>query len=219
MIPTNHDSLIDELKHDADRERWQAWWERYQTLVLGIIAAIVLATAGHSYWQNVQTQNNMAMTDALYTAMGTSKTSPDDAAKGLLAFAEEHKNDDAGFMAKIQAAAMLLRADKKTDAMIQMEAALADTNADADLRAVTTLKFIQIGFDRLESNQVAEMLAPLQKPDSAYRFAAQELGALNAYRAGDQATVKDMLGKILADKDVPSGVRTRVGDLQRVLVK
>lgn len=219
MIPTNHDTLLAELKHDVERDRWLDLWKRYQVLVLGTIAVIIMVTAGHSYWRHVELQKNMAMTDALYTAMGTSRTSPDEAAKGLLAFAEQHKTDAAGFMAKIQAAALLLRTEKTTDAMLQLESALADKDADADLRAVTTLKFIQIGFDRLEAGRVAEMLAPLQQPDSAYRFAAWELGALNAYRAGDKEAVKGLLAKILADKDAPTGAKTRAGDLQRVLVQ
>lgn len=218
-IPTNKDALLDELKQDVAHDRWRELWERYQFLVLGTIAVIVLATAGHSYWQHVETQKNIAMTEALYTAMGTSKTSPDEAAQGLLAFAEQHKENAAGFMAKIQAAALLLRAGKTTDAMLQYEAALADKDTDSDLRAVTVIKFVQGGFDRLESNQVAEILAPYQQTTSAYRFAALELGALNAYRAGNFVEVQEMLGKILADKDAPVGARTRANDLQRVLVK
>lgn len=219
MIPTNNDALLSELKHDVERDRWMALWQRYQTLVIGLILAIVLGTAGHSYWKHVKAEQNMAMTDALYQAMGTSKTSPEDAAKNLLAFAEEHKSNDAGFMAQIQAAALLLRADKKSEAMLQLEGALQDGSADADLKAITTLKFIQIGFDRLDATQTADLLKPYQNDDSAYRFHAWELGALNAYRAGDQAAVADFLTKIQADKNVPAGSKLRARDLQRVLVK
>lgn len=219
MIPTNNDALMNELKHDYERDRWMQLWQRYQVLIIGVIAAIILGTAGNSYWKHVQSQKHMEMTSALYDAIGTSTTSPEDAAQSLLAFAEQHANDNAGFMAKIQAATLLLRADKKTDAMLQLESALADTGADADLHAVTTLKYVQVGFDRLDAPQVADMLAPLQKADSAYRFAAWELGALNAYRANDQQAVKDFIGKILADDATPKSVRVRAADMQRVLVK
>lgn len=216
---TNNDLLLDELKQDVERDRWMSLWKRHQNTVLGVIAAIILGTAAQSWWKHAEAEKNMAMTDALYAAAGDSKTAPEKAAADLLAFADQNQGTNASFMAQIQAAGVLLKADKKTDAMLQLEAAIANKDADPDMHALAVLKYVQIGFDRLDAAQVTELLQPLQSADSAFRFQAWELGALNAYRAGDQETVKDMLAKLLADKETPTGQKTRAADLQRVLVK
>ena len=220
-IPTDNDALMAELKHDFERDRWLQLWKRYQNLIIGVIALIILATAAHSWWRHMQVQRNMEMTDALYAAMGpqNADSTPDSVAANLLAFAEQHAGSNAGFMARIQAAAILLQADKKTDALLQLEGALKDEGADDDLKALVTVKYVQLGFDRLDGAQVDELLTPLAGDSNPYRFNAWELLALNAYRAGNQQAVRDNLEKMQKDADTPAILRVRAADLQRVLVK
>lgn len=216
-IPSNNDALLAELKHDAQRDQWLQLWKKYQIVIVGLIALVVLATAGHSLWRHTQAQRNMALTDALYDAMRAQNT--EEAVANLLSFADQHTGDNVGFMARVQAAALLLKDNKKTDAILQLEAALKDGGADSDMHKLVTLKYVQLAFDRLDNQQVADLLNPLASAGSAYRFAAWELLAVNAYRAGDQQAVRDNVEKLQKDADTPANVRVRADDLQRVLVK
>jgi hypothetical protein len=217
-MAVENDLLINELKQDVERERWLALWARHRALIIGGIGLVVLAVAGHSYWQHATREKNMVLTTALYDAFAPeSKADPKSAADNLASFAADNAGTSAAMMAQIQAASLLVQAGDVPAALKTLGAALDAKDADANLKAVATLTYVQLALDTEDAAALQTRLEPYLDATDPYRFLAWELAALLAYRQNDGTRAQEYLNKIIDDNDAPVGVRGRAQSLQRVL--
>ena len=217
-MATENDLLLDELKHDVERERWLQVWERYRVLIIGAIALVVLGVAGHSYWQHATREKNMALTTALYNAFAPeSKADPKATAANLVTFAEQNGGTPAAMMAKMQAANLQVQGGDVPAAIKTLAAAIDSKDADQNLKAVATLTYVQLALDTEDATTLQNRLLPYLDGISPYRFLAWELAALLAYRQNDMSAAQDYAGKTIDDEAAPAGVRGRAQNLLRVL--
>lgn len=212
------DPILAELQEDLRREQLQVMTKKYGGIALMLAILVVLGTAGYTFYEHQHEAELRKVTEALYDGLGPdSKSHPAEVADKLQAFATEHADSAQAPLAKLLEAGLAEKSNQPDRALAAFEAVMNDSHADAALKGAATILYAQAGLESVEPKTLQDKLAPYQTTDSPYRFAAWELGALAAHRAGDHDKAQALLAQLTSDGATPGDIRQRAVELQRVL--
>jgi hypothetical protein len=208
--------IFDEVDEEVRREQLKKLWERYQGLILGGAALIILAVGGWRGWQWYEAKQ-AATAGAAFEA-ATVLSEQNKRAEAETAFTRLAQDAPKGYreLARLRAATEAAGRDpqaavKMFDA-ISSDRAVAQTDQDlAALRAGLLL------VETASYDDIARRLEPVTQAGRIYRHNAREILAVSALRAGNVAAARQWLDAIVTDAETPRTLRTRAESLQTLL--
>ena len=213
--------IFDEVNEDLRAERAQRLLKQYGFLLIVAAVLVVAGVGGWQAWRWRATQETNAVATAFLDAMRKSALPP--AADGAAASREQAAAEfdrlaataPAGYrtLARLRAASLRATAGDLPGALQIWDQVSADTQADALLRDVANLLWVQHQVDQGDPAAVEGRLAPLVAAGNPWRPLALENQALLAMRTGQDAKARDILKQLQADTLAPDGVRARAGAL------
>jgi hypothetical protein len=201
--------IIREVEEDLRRERYEALWKQYGNVVVVAALAIIVAVAGYKgwqYWQQSRAESAGARFEGALQLVRDGKN-----AEALTALEAIVQDAPAGYqtLGRFRLAAEDAKAGKKAEALAQYEALADDKVTDPLLRSFAQLRAAELRVDDADFTEMQNRLTPLTAEGQPWRFSAQELLGLAAYKAGNSEAATQAFTLLMADPLVPQGLRQR----------
>jgi hypothetical protein len=201
--------IFNEIDDDLRHERYRRMWDRYGVIVLGVAAAIVVGVAGwrgYEYWRQTRAE---AAGDQFYAAMRLAEKDDAKGAAEALGSLANAGPDGYRFVARLQAAAISAKDDRKAG-LAAFDAVARDAGAP---KVLADLAAIQAAYIALDSEDAAALEARLSRflvAGQAFRHAAREILMAAAMKAGNWADARKRLDEMQADAELPQSFQRRL---------
>lgn len=207
--------IFHEIDEDLRRERFRRLWDRFGIYLIIAVVAVILGTAafsGYRWWVQKQAQAASVQFEAAVKLADAGKHQEAEAAFTALA-----KDAPSGYraLARFRAAGELSARDAAAG-VAAFDALAADSSLTAIERDLARIRAGLMLVDTGTVDAVKQRVQALADGQSPLRHAARELIALAQYRAGDLPATNATATAIIADPEVPYGVRSRA-ELLRTL--
>ncbi len=206
-----HDSLLREVEEDLRRDRMLRLWQRYRSFAVAVVVGLLLAVAAFQVWMHFERQRREEASIQFAEASAAAASDPTLATAGFAKLAGDGPRGYA-LLARLREAALLARQGDRAGAIAGYERAARSTDVAAyrDLATLmSVLVAMQAPVGELDANDVQSKLARLAADGNPWRFSARELQALMALKSGQVAEGERLLKQLVADPQVPPGVRER----------
>ncbi len=208
--------IFNEVDEDLRRDRAERLWKKYGNHVLALAVAIVLATAGWTWWTDHQRKQSAAQGERFFAAVALAEG--EQWQKAVDAFAAIGREGGSyALVARLHEAAARARHNDLSGALAGYRAVASDGAADPDLRDAALVLGALAGAETLPAAEVDTMLDRLSSSSSPWRFTALEIRAAAALRAKDEAKARDMLTRIADDPGAPTSLRARATEMLQAL--
>jgi hypothetical protein len=209
-------NFIEEVDEEVRRDRMETLWKRFSPFIIGAVAILLLAVAGHQVWKHFEDEKAAAAGAAFSAALTQAQTGKQVEAAQTLA--DLAKTAPKGFaqLARFQQAAVLIEAKDIPGAIAVYDGIAADSSADARFRDLARYLAAFHGLDSLEPDVLRQKLAGIVA-DSPWYANARELQALVDLKAGNTEAARRQLTALADDPLVPAGLRGRAAELLAAL--
>ena len=201
--------VFQEVEEEIRKERYRALWKRFGPFIIAAALLIVAGVGGWRAWDWYQNRQAAEMGTAYARAMTLVREGKGADAAAELARIGRVGPDGYRTLARFAAAAELGQRDRPA-AIAAYDALAADTSVSPLQRDLAQVRAGLLLVDTASLDEIRRRMEPLTGAGGAFRHVAREAIGLVAWRVGDQATAKKWFDMILADSDVPSGVRQRI---------
>lgn len=207
------DQFIQEIQEDLRREKALKLWKRYGPYVIGVLVAVVIATAAVVGWQQYQ-QAQRAKEGRLF-AEAAALAEDGQQEQAAAAFAALAKEAGSGYadLARLREADARLAAGDRDAAVTALEELAGDSSADKRLAAIARLKAATLMLDTASVADIQGRVQPLIDEGGPWRPLAEELVALAQLKAGDRDAAAQAFARLSDDAEAPAGVRRRAMEL------
>lgn len=207
--------IFNEIDEDLRRERLGKIWSRYGAYIIGLAVLIVLGVAawrGYEWWQTREAAASGARFAAALKLAEEGKH-----AEAQAAFTAIARDGSSGYrvLARFRAAAELAYSDKAA-AVAAYDALAGENGVDPLARDVARIRAGLLLVDTASLADIEARMKPLDTPTGAFRNSAREIIGLAQYRAGDYDAATKTFEGLLAEADLPPGMRQRA-ELMRTL--
>ena len=207
------ESLFREVDEEVRQEQFKKLWARYGSAIIGACLVVVAGVAGFKGWQYWQVKQSETAAESFFSAVKLAGT--DKAGEALKQFgAIGHVGY--GALAKLSEAGVLVTQGNAAEAVKIYDAVAADAGASAPLRDLARLRAAIALADGATPTDLEARLKGFDVPGNPWRHAARDIMAAAYWKAGDTQSADKMVKAILADPEVPPGIRQRaqiLGDL------
>lgn len=210
--------LLRELEDEHRRAQMAKLWKAYAPYVLAVAGLIVVGVGGFKVWQTY-TQGRIADLGARYEAAleKVEAGAPDDVRK---AFGELADGGSRGYatLARLQLAALDLKAGDTVAAVTAFEAVASDASVDTLLRGFAGLQAAVVRSETADWTEMQNRLNDLVVDTSPWRFSARELWGIAALKAGKLDEARRSLEQLLGDRNTPPSIGQRAQILMGQIV-
>ena len=212
------DNIFREVDEDLRREQLAAMWDKYGVYVLIAAAVIVAVVAGYNvyhWWADKRAAETGA---AFYQATQLVDEKKQNLA--LDAFAKIAKSGGGGYqtLADLQMASIQAREGHKKEA-VELYEKVASGGADEMLRDFAKLEAATLRLDEADPAEIRKRVEGLNTDTNPWRYSAQELLGLAAFRSGNMAESEKIFSQIIGDPSAPAEIRRRAETMLALLVK
>jgi hypothetical protein len=211
------ENIFKEIEEDLERQKYEDLWKRYGIHVIAAALAIVLGTAGYNFWSDHVSKAHQSATGELEQILGETKADQAKQVQALQDFAERNQGQAQSAIARLHAAAVAARQEKKDEAIHIYDSVAADSKADTAFRQLADLLSVEIQIDSGDVAQLLTRLQPLITDQAPWRFTAMEYSGYLALRAGDKVKAKQLFTDLSQNATVPESLRDRAADILRLL--
>jgi len=208
--------IFNEVDEDLRRDRAERLWRKYGKHVMALAIAIVLGTAGWTWWVDHQRKQAAAQGERFFAAVALAEGEQWQRAVDAFA-AIGREGGSYALVARLHEAAARARHADLPGALAAYRAVAADGAADPDLRDAALLLGALSGVETLPAAEIDAMLERLSASASPWRFTALEIRAAAALRATDEAKAREMLTRIADDAGAPTSLRARATEMLQAL--
>ncbi len=209
--------IFREIEDELRQEHLFKLWQRHAKLVVAVVVVLVLALGGTLGWRSyreAQTRNDglrylAALALAQQKGLGVSAAAFEDAAR--------QAGSGYRMLAGLQAAAAHIAAGDLKDGIADYDHLAADSSIARRYRDLAVLLSVLHQADTAPVVALKAKLAPLLRPDSPWRYSAQELEASLDLRAGDEAGARKIFAALSSDQAVPEGLKARAAEMLAAL--
>jgi len=204
--------IFREIEEEVRRDQLLEMWKKYRVLIIAGIAAVILGVGAYQFWQGYQERQRVAAAEAYALAEAQLVAGARQEALGRFA---ELADPEAGGYALLAAfeLARLAAEDGNSELAMETWGAIAESSAPPAYRDAAVLAAAAHRIGRGEVEEAEAMLMPLMEPGRPYRALALELSAVAAMAQEDAQAARERLENLLADIEVPVGVRQRAEEL------
>lgn len=186
--------IFEEVDEDLRRDNAAALWAKYQNLVYGVVALLILGTAGVTGWEIYQ-RNAREKAGAEYLqALQRSQQDPKAAADVLGTLI--HQDGPFADLARFDLAQAAIKEGDKAKALDLLTAMANDADLAVPLKGAARVMGGYIALDLGKTDAATALATPLTSKDHPYRFSATEIMGLAAYASGDKAKAKEIFTKL-----------------------
>jgi len=196
--------IFREVEEDVRREKAEKLWKAYGGYLLVLAALSILGVGAWQLWERHEQQLNEAAAARFLAAQRISN--PRDAAS---AFADVAGNAPKGYaaVARLSEAGAMFASGQQKNAIDLYKQIANDDSGPAGNAARLRAAWAQA--DSATRDQLAQWLAPLNQPGSAWRENAQEVLAYADYRAMDLKAARTKYAALAIDPEAPDALRAR----------
>lgn len=213
------DNMFREVEEDLERQRYEALWKRYGIYVIAAVLAVVLGTAGNSYWQTYTEANHQKATGKLVEILGQNKADPVKQVEALQAFTSTFHGQTQATFAALHAAALAAKQGNKDQAIKIYDAVAADAGTDHAFRQLADLLSVQLQMDDGDAVLLQKRLLPLMADKAPWGYTAKEFTGYLALRAGDKIKAREMFTDLAQDASVPKSLGARASDMLKLVAE
>jgi hypothetical protein len=209
--------IFEEVDEDLRRDSAAALWAKYQNVVYGAVALVILGTAGVTGWQiydrNAREKAGIEYLQALQRADQDPKAAGD--VLGTLV----HEGGPFAGLARFDLVHAAIKAGDKAKALEQLTAMAGDAKLEAPLKGAAALMGGYVALDLGKADAALALAMPLTGDGQPYRLSAAEITGLAAYAGGDKAKAKEIFTKLdeelkkaaeAGSTSVPANLQNRV---------
>jgi hypothetical protein len=201
--------IFQEVDEEVRREQLMKLWERYQGLIIAVVALIIIGVGGwrgYEYWESQRAAEVGTAFEQAMTLAESGKHAEAEAAYDKIA-----KDGSASYrvLARLRAAAEIAERDQ-TAAVAAYEAIAADRSVGPVMQDLASLRASALQIDTAAYDKAKARLEPLTATGRPFRHSARELLALAAWRSGDAVAAKRWFDLIMTDAETPQPTRSRV---------
>lgn len=208
-ISAEDDVILREIDEAVRKDDFDQFAKKYGVLLIGGIAAILLAFGGYLFWDSRQESKMEAQSEKLTAALDQVQAGNFPAAStaaGEVVDAGSSGARAAGLM--LQAGAAIEQGDLEEAVRLYARVA-ADEDAPPAIRDLATIREIATNFDDRDPQDVIARLSRLAVPGNAFFGSAAELTAMAHLQAGNNSEAGTLFAAIAKDEDVPETLRAR----------
>ncbi|WP_374653147.1 tetratricopeptide repeat protein [Dongia sp.] len=206
--------IFEEVDEDLRRDTAAALWAKYQNLVYGAVALIVIGTAAATGWQiydrNAREKAGLDYLSALQRTTQDPKAAPE--LLGQLI----HAGGPFASLARFDLVHAALKAGDKAKALELLTTMAGDAEFAAPLKGAAALMGGYVALDLGKADAALALVQPLSAEGQPYRLAAIEITGLAAYATGDTAKAKEIYQGLdtALKKDEAQGLGTAPANLR-----
>jgi hypothetical protein len=204
------DSLLREVDEELRREQMQKIWERYNGLIFGAAALVVLSVGGYKLLES----RRIAAAEAAGSEFTAAQNLSDDKKKveAEKAFATIAENGPSGYaaLAKLHLAGDQAKAGKIPEAVATFESLAKDPGADDLLKNFAQLQAASLRLPDADYAETQNRLTPLAGDDAPFSNSARELLGVAAYKAKKYDEARKYLEPLLIDPNASDAIQDRV---------
>jgi hypothetical protein len=204
------DSLLREVDEELRREQMQKLWERYNGVILGGAALILLGVGGYKM---LETRRIAAMETSGADFNAALKLSDDlKADDAVKAFQKIADSGPAGYaaLAKLHVAGAHIKAGKTAEALAAYQSIIDTPSSDSLLRNFAQLQVATLKLGEADFTEQQNRLNPMTGEDSPFNTTARELLGLAAFKAGKFDEARKNFEPLLIDPRASRAIQERV---------
>ena len=204
------DSLLREVEEELRRDQMRKIWERYNGLIVGAAALVILAVGGYKLLESRRIAAEQNAGTEFSTAQKLSDEKKNDEAEK--AFASIAESGPAGYaaLAKLQLAGDQAKAGKTADAVATYDSLAKQPGADDLLKSFAQLQAASLRMPDADYAEMQNCLTPLAGDDAPYSKSAKELLGIAAYKAKKFDEARKYLEPLLIDPNTSETMQNRV---------
>ena len=220
------DDIFKEVDEEFRLERLRAAGRRYGMLGLAALLLLVVASGAWQYQLYRQRQQAAATASGFFAAMkqadsaghaGGGLGAAQLGAAKLFAQLERRAPEGFGTLSRFRRAQLAWDGGQHGEALRLWDVVHDDAAADATLRGLASLLWVQHQVDDGDPAILKSRLGALSRPGDTWRPMAEELDAEIDLRLGHVAEARRKLAALSEDGAAPEGVRNRAGGLRETL--
>ena len=198
-----------EVDEAVRQDRYKALFDKYGIYALVGTALIVAGVAGFKGWTYWQESNAQAAGTEFSNALALEDNG--DAAKAQEALSALAEKGPAGYrvLSRFQLALIDAQAGDNDKAVAIYDALATDADTDSILKGLTTIQAATLRLDTADYAEMERRLKGLIDQGSPWKYSAQELLGLSAYRLNNMLELEKQFSALLADQGTPSNLRER----------
>jgi hypothetical protein len=209
-MTNENDSLLREVDEELRREQLQKLWKRYNGLILGAAAFIVLGVAGYQFLETRRLTTAEASGARFAAAESLSdEKKKDEAEKAFKSIADDGQAGYAA-LAKLRLAGADAKAGKTADAVATYDSLAKQGGADPLLKSFAQLQAASLRMSDGDYAEIENRLTPLLGDDSPFAKSARELLGIAAYKAKKYDDARKYLEPLLIDPNTSEDQQERV---------
>ena len=206
----DRDSLLREVEEEIRREQMQKMWQRYNGLILGAAALIVLAVAGYKFLETRRIAAEQSAGAEYAAAESLSDDKKKDEAEAAFKKLADEGPSGYGSLAKLQLAGAQVKDGKAADAIATYDSLAKDSGVDNLLKSFAQLQAASLRMPDADYAEIQNRLTPLAGDDAPFSKSARELLGIAAYKAGKYDEARKYLEPLLIDPNASEALQDRV---------
>lgn len=205
--------IFQEVEEDIRRERYEKLWKQYGSYVVGGVVLLLLGMLGWQQWQAYQGRLREKHAAMYYEAESLLVDGNDAAAAEAFAKLADAAGPGYRAVARLREAEALLQQGQPDKALAAYDALAADSSVNRIMRNLAALKGALLVADSMPPAALRKRLAGALRPDSPWRYAAQELVSYALYRAGELENARNEYQSLVNEFAAPSHIRARAREM------
>jgi hypothetical protein len=198
--------IFQEVDEEVRRDRAAEFWKKYQNLIIGAAALIVLATAGYRFYDNRRVAAEQAAGAAFQHALALDRDGKDAVADAALARLAGDAPHGYQTLARLAAAAIKAKTDPKA-ALADYDGLAADASIGSLFQGAARLRAALLRLDAGDLDAAKAALDGLAANGAVYRHTARLALGVIALNAGDYEGAGKWLDLVAADPEAPDAER------------
>src|SRR5690242_17076466 len=161
-MPSDLQSLIDEVSEDLRRDRALALARKYGPYAIALALIVIIGVASWVGWQRYRTSRNLDLSTTYASALAEVDNGSKDKAQALLGdVVKRSPSSGYGTLARLQQAALKAKAGDAKGAAAIYDTISKDTSVDPAFRSLGTILYAFTVLDTADPAQLAQRLKPL----------------------------------------------------------
>ena len=195
--------IFQEVDEEVRRDKALEFWKKHQNLIIGVVALIILATAGYRFYENRRLAAEQAAGAQFQQALGLDREGKAAEAQAALAAIAASAPHGYQTLARLAGAAAQSKADPK-GALAVYDALAADGSIGTLFQDAAKLRAALIRLDQGDGAAARPALQALAAPTGPYRHSARLGLAVIALHDGQYEEAGKQLDLIAADPEAPT---------------
>ena len=196
--------IFREVEEDVRRDRAHKFWKAWGNTIIALGVLVVVGTGGWQLWERHDLQQREALATQFIAAQRISN--PRDAASAMSDLSKD-ASKGYGLVARLSEANAMFAGTQQKEAVDLYKQIAKDDNGTIGM--IARLRAAWATADTSTRKELADFLAPLNQPGSAWRENALEVLAYADYRAMDMKGAQAKYAELAVDPEAPDALRAR----------